>query len=505
MATTIIATTADTILAGEYTRMSMDRWKGTDDEGRGVDRQRSNLARYAGTLGWTIVDRYQDNDVSATSGARREEFERLCADIESGRINAVVCDDQDRFVRLLSELERVIKLRKGRRLLIASPNGGVVDLGTDGGRLQARVKGAFAQAESERKAKRQRDEAAQRARDGRRHHSGAQYGFCVPLVERNRTEQLPVTINEEQAEIVREMARRILAGEGTVTIAADLNKREVRTVNGRAWTHKTVRSTMIRASISGRREYTPLSLIEETGQRPAMGEIVSATSDFPAIITADDSDRIRRILTDPGRKVGHRNPTRLLSGIARCGKCSAPMRAGGGSGKRNDAPRYRCVAPDCLGVMIKADTLDEQFSYGFLSAIAEDPALVTRLLADDSSTADADTARMTALRGELTELLAYKTAGDITLREWIDAKKPLDAELKALETQRQASDAGKLLDVLTGPTETLAERWEKLAVATRRNIIAMVVDQLVVKPVAPGKARNVFVYADRVTVVFHRD
>ena len=62
--------------------------------GRG-DCRRAVLQR----LGWQVTDVYPDNDVSAYSGKKRPEWERLNADIHDGLIDAIACWHVHRLAR----------------------------------------------------------------------------------------------------------------------------------------------------------------------------------------------------------------------------------------------------------------------------------------------------------------------------------------------------------------------------------------------------------------------
>src|SRR4051812_25976131 len=95
------------IRAGKYRRLSDDKLKGTADEGMAVERQDVHLDALAVSLGWPVLAAYEDNDVSATNGAHRAGFEQMLEDVRTGRINAVLCYDQDRLVRKLVELEKI--------------------------------------------------------------------------------------------------------------------------------------------------------------------------------------------------------------------------------------------------------------------------------------------------------------------------------------------------------------------------------------------------------------
>jgi site-specific DNA recombinase len=90
--------------AGIYVRISQDR----AGAGLGVERQEQECRALAKRLGWIVVEVYSDNDLSAFSGRRRPDYERMLADIEAGTISAVIAWHPDRLHRRAAELERYI-------------------------------------------------------------------------------------------------------------------------------------------------------------------------------------------------------------------------------------------------------------------------------------------------------------------------------------------------------------------------------------------------------------
>src|SRR5439155_10918586 len=80
---------------GVYTRLSLDR----DGTKEGPDRQEAACRRLASERGWTVVDVYEDRDISAYSGKVRPEYDRLMADVAAGRIDTILVWKLDRLTR----------------------------------------------------------------------------------------------------------------------------------------------------------------------------------------------------------------------------------------------------------------------------------------------------------------------------------------------------------------------------------------------------------------------
>ncbi|MCW2760007.1 MAG: serine recombinase, partial [Marmoricola sp.] len=87
--------------AAIYARISSD----PTEARAGVGRQVSDCRKLADSLGWGVAGEYVDNDLSAYSGKRRPEYERMLTDLTDGVIDAVVVYDIDRLTRRPMELE----------------------------------------------------------------------------------------------------------------------------------------------------------------------------------------------------------------------------------------------------------------------------------------------------------------------------------------------------------------------------------------------------------------
>lgn len=237
----------------------------------------------------------------------------MLADLEAGRVNAVVVWDLDRLTRRPIEIEEFIDLADRKGVSLASV-GGDVDLSTDNGRLFARIKGAVARAEIERKSARQRSANEQRAAAGRPHAGRRCFGYSAD----------GQALRDEEAREVRRAVDAFLRGTAIRRIAMMMNAAGVTTTAGNPW-----RSTEVRRMLANPR-YARVRLHR--------GEPVG-TGDWPAIISMEDHEAVAALLASPERhKAGP--PTRhLLSGIARCGTCGARIF---GVVERTKGPLYFC-------------------------------------------------------------------------------------------------------------------------------------------------------------------
>lgn len=459
------------IQAAVYVRISQDR----EGAGLGVARQEEDCTALCKRLGWKVSDVYTDNDVSAYSGKPRPAWSRLIEDVKTGAVDAIAAWHVDRLTRSPVELEHVIDLADRHGLKLATVTGDV-DLATPTGRMVARILGATARQEAEHKGERQKRQRRQSAEAGRPNGGGTRpYGF-----EADRVTVIPI-----EADVIREAARRTLAGESLSSISRDLADRGVTTPKGGNWQPRTLRRLLASARISGRREHNPRPT-GDNGTRPLVGDIV-ADAVWPAIISPEDSDRLRAMLSDPDRQ--RFNPTTgrtyLLSGILRCGKCGGAM-----CGRpRSGVPRYVCPnlpgGATCGGTATNTARTDDHVRDLVLIALSS-PDMAERLR--ERSDVDPELpASIRADEAQLEELAAAWASGDITRGEWRTAREIIENRLDRNRTRLLRASATAPIDTLVGDYDDLLARWESLNTSQRRAVVGAVLERVDVNPADPHK------------------
>lgn len=212
--------------AAIYCRISRDE----AGDGLGVARQEQDCRDLAQRRGWTVTGLYVDNDVSAFSGKRRPEYQRLVLAMGAGQFDVVVSWAPERLHRSPRELEDFLELIERTGTGVETVKAGTWDVSTSHGRLVARLLGNVARAESERTGERV-SRAHQQAKAEGRWRGPIPYGMRP-----GPTPGLPVP-DEAQAAVVKDIYARILRGDALTRIAADLNVAGVRPRRGKLWTH----------------------------------------------------------------------------------------------------------------------------------------------------------------------------------------------------------------------------------------------------------------------------
>ncbi len=418
--------------AAIYTRISADP-KG---QGLGVARQEADCREYCVRQGWEVVEVYQDNDVSATKRAPRPAYQRMLAAVRAGEVDAIVAWAYDRLCRRIVDLEEVLDLVEERGLSLGCVSGDL-NLATPMGRTLARVVTSIAAGEVETLKARVRAKQRELADAGKVGNGGRRpYGYTS-----SRTEVI-----EEEAEIVREIARRILAGESMRSIAADLNARGVPPARGERWSPTGVRAVVTKPHGAGLRVYR--------GQ-------IHGEGTWPAILDRDTWEAVVGVVQHPGRKLapGHAARKHLLSGIASCGLCHAPLGINYGPA----GARYRCTG--CGRVSRAKDHLETyvvEYALELLSNLPPAPPPET-----GGVRVATETAALAERRRQLVE--DYATLG-LSAEELKRGLARIDARLAELEAERaRVTQPYVLDDSLRGLT--LAD-WEKLPLSRHRAILA---------------------------------
>lgn len=318
-----------TTIAAVYARISADQ-HGT---ALGVTRQVQDCTAKAEALGWTVAETFVDNDVSASKNVERPEYRRLLAAIEAGIITALVVYDLDRLTRKPKELEEFMELADATGVRLANVSG-EVDLTTANGQMLARIKGAVAAQEAKRIAERTKRQKQQRIEAGK------------PLGQRFRTfgYERDWSVNETEAEIVREVFARSAAGESQNAITADLQARGIQTAAGGTWTQLQ----------TSRMLHTP----KYAGFQTYQGKVVGKSSVVPALVSEAEYEAVQV----PAKTHSTGNMRKyLLSGILICDSCKAPMTGTRVKTDEGFKVRYRCDkrSGGCGTVSIKATWVED--------------------------------------------------------------------------------------------------------------------------------------------------
>jgi DNA invertase Pin-like site-specific DNA recombinase len=421
--------------AAIYTRISDDG----DGHGLGVRRQEVDCRALCEKLKWEVAGVYTDNDTSNFTRKPRPAYLRLMTDLEFGRVDALAVWDTDRLTRHPVELESVIELAERRGVSLASV-GGEIDLATPQGRLTARIKASVARHEVEQASRRIRRKVLERAENGRPHGRVA-YGWS-----RVNGEDVVLPV---QAEVVREIAHRLVAGDTLRSIAQDLQRRGVPTpLAAQRW-----EPTMVRQLVSRER-----NVALRRHQRQVIGK-----GDWEPILDVDTYERVVAVLRDPRRRTSTTRENKfLLSGVAVCGLCNSPLRVLVANGTRPRA--YAC--PRCYRIRRKQSAVDQLVTDLVIRRLSQPDALAA--FSDDPG-ADAELREMEAHRAKLDSAADQYAEGVIDGEQLSRISTRLRPRLAELDARVKARI--RRPDLADLARHDIGDVWSDLPLARKRAII----------------------------------
>jgi DNA invertase Pin-like site-specific DNA recombinase len=466
--------------AGCYCRISSD----PDDKREGVTRQREDTSALCEIKGWEVGGFYVDNDRSASSGGERPEWERLLADIEAGKIDAIAAWDQDRGWRMMHELEALRKFFTGlgRRIPLATTGQGDIDLTTPAGVMMAQVKTAVSEHEVAMMRVRIRRAARQKAEQGRPAWKIA-FGY-LPETRRGSQDDGTRQIDPATAPLVRQAYAAVLAGASLKDIAAMWNDAGAHTATGRPWDISGVSNFLRHPRNAGLRTHFV------TGQsRRGSLEIVGPGT-WPALVEEQVWRSAQTVLGNrpSGGRGGRRSVRKhTLTGVLVCGREGCGGRLGGTRTSSGDVG-YSCTS--CYKVSIRASYI-EPFLTELIGRRLAQPDAVDLLKSEIHDAGEALQLRdeKAALYGRLDELAVERAQGLMTGRQLQIASEVVQQQINALERKEQDQERLRVFDGIPLGTDEAVAAVGRLSPDRFRAVLSVLCD---VKVMPVGKVGHVF-------------
>jgi site-specific DNA recombinase len=400
------------------------------------------LHGFAARMQWSVVGVYIDEARTAKSGHldKRKDWQRLQRDMTAGAVDVVAVVEQDRVTRAEDLAERgamLGALQKAGVKLANATTGQVLDLGTSTGDLIASLQGFF-------------------AADWLRKHRDRIVAGKASAIARGRKPAGPTpyglrydratgawSLDPTDAEVVREIYRRVAAGESTMAIANDLQLRCVRPL-GRAKLWERAAAYRIARSTTYRGEW-------RADKRKGLSITV------PRIVDDELWHAAQQAFLDHGKRgLARTKHIYLLQGLAVCELCGGAIRIQSATGPRwssrntrigGTPARYACINTQ------RAPAGGERCALPYLLVADVDARLWTRIgellrpdqlqrgqrraaeLARDGVAWESD---LQAARGALARLERAEEAVLARFRRGLVSEAALDRELAAIKRERDA-------------------------------------------------------------------
>jgi site-specific DNA recombinase len=308
-----------------YVRQSVNHEEGIE---RGVARCIALIE----SRGWEVAHVFSDNDVSATKvRGPKTDWAQMLAAIGRGEADYLVGVDLDRLVRSIRDLQTLIDL--GIKVVTVD---GEIDLSTADGEFRATMLAGIARFEVRRKSERQLRGNAFRIANGLPVAGGRRrFGF----------ESDHLTVIEGEAHWLRHAYAAIAAGKSIRSVARDFNKGKVYTVA------ENLRNKEMPVPVEEPKGLWNAPRIAKLLVNPAYrGQVVHfkqghPSEHVPRIIEDELADKVLAIMAEPTRrKSPGTERTALLSQLAFCGTCGAPLISAGTKTHGQPVNLYACSA-----------------------------------------------------------------------------------------------------------------------------------------------------------------
>ena len=319
---------------------------------------------------WNMAGIFADEGISGTSTKKRDNFNRMIRKCRQKKIDLILTKSLSRFARnTVDSLKYIRALRElGIGIIFEKENINTLEMDTE---LIITFMSAFAQSESESISANVRWGKKQAMKEGKVNFPiWKLYGYGI----NNAGE---VVIVPEQAEIVRRIYTRILAGDSLRIIRDTLNADSVPAKGGKQWHESTVRGIITNEKYCGdvlmqktfKTDLISGKTAKNTGQLP----MYLIQDNHPGIVTRDTFQAVQ---TELARRSAGKSPSRKNAATGRscytskyalsermlCGECGTRYQRC--SWHRKDKVRivWRCVSRVEYGSRYchQSPTMDEE-------------------------------------------------------------------------------------------------------------------------------------------------
>ncbi len=358
-----------------YCRLSEeDRNKqSVTDDSNSIQNQKAMLLQYAMEQGWEVYNIYSDDDYTGAD-RRRPEFNRLLEDAEHHKFQVILCKTQSRFTRELELVEKYIHglfPLWGIRFVSIVDN---ADTANKGNKKSRQINGLVNEWYLEDMSDNIRSVLTNRRKNG--FHIGA---FALYGYKKDPNQKGHLIIDEEAADVVREVFTLFSQGYGKTTIARMLNDRGIpnpteykrlhglryqqpKMKNSTLWKYFAIADMLENEIYIGNMvqgKYGSVSYKTKQNKPRPKNEWYRVEGTHEPIIDIELWEKVQELLRQKAKPFDT-GAIGLFAKKARCANCGYVMR----SSKTRDRHYLKCsnrhVAKDaCIGSFISVDKLEQ--------------------------------------------------------------------------------------------------------------------------------------------------
>jgi DNA invertase Pin-like site-specific DNA recombinase/DNA-binding transcriptional regulator YdaS (Cro superfamily) len=414
--------------------------------------------------GWTITAKYQDGS-SASRYARqqRDDWQRVLADIDAGKLDVLVLWESNRGDRQLTTWSSMLDLCRDRGVLIRITNHDTTydpRKRVDWERLAH--EGISSASDSDKISVGVRRGHAGAAMAGRPSHGKTPFGYRRRY-DQDTGELIGQEADPETAWIPREIITRVAKAEPISTITDDLNERKVQTAGAVMWYRQRVRDIATNVAYIGKRTYNGRTY----------------DGNWPGLVDEITFYAAQRVLTDPARVTTRPGRQRwLLSYLGVCDVCDGPLCVVLG--------RYRCLKSSCVTI-VRVET-DNFMEKAIRLRLQQPDVYESFRKAGEAGDQEVMAARTEAaqLRESLNQWRRSAAKNQTSPESLAVIEADLTGQIRVAELRADQASIPVALRRLLEPGADFDERWAESPIPARRDAIRAVVDLRVGPASLPG-------------------
>ena len=466
--------------AAIYCRLSEeDRNKRSDaDDSSSIQNQKSMLLQYALERRWEVAGIYSDDDYTGAD-RRRPEFNRLLEDAEKHRFDIILCKTQSRFTRELELVEKYIHglfPLWGIRFISIVDN---ADTENKGNKKSRQINGLVNEWYLEDMSENIKSVLTDRRKKG--YHIGA---FALYGYKKDPELKGHLIVDEEAAQVVREVFTLFSQGYGKTAIARMLNDRGIpnpteykrihglryqqpKRKNSTLWKYFAIADMLTNEIYIGNMvqgKYGSISYKTKQNRPRPKEQWYRVEGTHEPIIDRELWDQVQA-LTAQRAKPFSTGTIGLFAGKARCMNCGYTMRSSKNHGNHYLQCSNRHIAKDaCIGSFISVTKLEQAVidQLNKMSAEYLDKKELEEKVTFNSGLAGRKTAlkeqlctyrkKISEYAKGLRELYLDKVRGILSEMDYTDMAKEFSKEKERLEAL--AADAKDQFDALEREMQT---------------------------------------------------
>lgn len=180
------------------------------------------------------IEVYQDKGFSGKN-TDRPAFKKLMKDVESGKIDKIICYKLDRITRSVLDFNNLLLLLKKHKVDFVSATENI-DINSAMGRAMSNITSVFAELERENISARIKDNYHERAKNGYWTGGTIPYGFNKGEIVVDGKKVPVLAVNDGQAIVIKKIYDMYSVTSMTLgDISKQLNKEGIKSANGKNW------------------------------------------------------------------------------------------------------------------------------------------------------------------------------------------------------------------------------------------------------------------------------